>query len=120
MTTQTKSFLSMAAFIAAALLQSACSAGDGRAPRAKGFDQAYGSEPTPAHSDAGLAVCLTGETKRCQVYLPAHNGVHPCILGYQICKDDTWSDCIEGNPGDHDTAEGDAGVGQGSMVFIEP
>jgi hypothetical protein len=40
--------------------------------------------------------CVEGEMRACVYYLPAHNGVHPCIRGFQSCGSGTWGDCIEG------------------------
>jgi hypothetical protein len=40
--------------------------------------------------------CSDDDVRLCSYYLPAHNGVRPCIVGYQVCSDNMWSRCTEG------------------------
>jgi len=46
-----------------------------------------------------------GATQACRIYLPSHDGVQPCFVGQQACKDAAWSECdnaalVDANNGD--------------------
>lgn len=50
----------------------------------------------PQASAALLLSCANDEVRVCTFYLPEHNGVRQCVVGYQLCSDDEWSPCLEG------------------------
>jgi hypothetical protein len=53
-------------------------------------------QDTPQASAALLLSCAHGDVRACTYYLPEHNGVRQCVIGYQICSDGEWSPCVEG------------------------
>lgn len=77
------------------LFVAACSSGamEVDPPRAeKDFE---GTWPNASRSTQSVG-CADDDVRVCNYYLPAHNGVRPCIVGYQVCSDNMWSRCIEG------------------------
>jgi hypothetical protein len=67
--------------------------------------------PTAINRSTQAAGCANDDVRVCSYYLPEHNGVRPCVIGYQICSDDTWSRCTEGVPQDAGVIVGaDAGA----------
>jgi hypothetical protein len=55
---------------------------------------------TTTASGAYLVSCVDQDVRICTYYLPEHDGVVSCIIGYQICSDNQWGQCIEGVPVD--------------------
>jgi hypothetical protein len=51
----------------------------------------------PQASAAALILgCANDEVRACTYYLPEHNGVRQCVIGYQLCSDNEWGQCLEG------------------------
>jgi hypothetical protein len=70
-------------------------------PRARVADEDAGhTNWEPASRRLQSIGCSEGDVRGCSYYLPEHNGVRPCIVGYQVCSDDRWSHCTEGVPQD--------------------
>jgi hypothetical protein len=47
-----------------------------------------------------LLSCANDEARACTYYLPEHNGVRQCVIGYQLCSDNQWGQCLEAVPVD--------------------
>jgi hypothetical protein len=59
--------------------------------------QEPGSEGDLPQASAALQLsCAHNEVRACTYYLPEHNGVRQCVVGYQVCSDNEWSPCLEG------------------------
>jgi hypothetical protein len=56
-------------------------------------------ESLPA-SAALLLDCANEDVRACTYYLPEHNGVRHCVVGYQVCSYNQWGQCFEGAPVD--------------------
>jgi hypothetical protein len=82
------------------LFVAACSSGNMEVdpPRAEKDFEAT-DWPTASRSTQAVG-CADDDVRVCSYYLPAHNGVRPCIVGYQVCSDNLWSRCTEGIPQD--------------------
>lgn len=49
----------------------------------------------PQASAALLLRCTNDDVRVCTYYLPEHNGVRQCVVGYQVCSDNDWGQCLE-------------------------
>lgn len=67
----------------------ACSGGDEHPSWVKNIRQ---SDP----SEALMEPCNTGEVRACSIKLDAREGIIACYRGTQECKNNAWSDCLNG------------------------
>lgn len=89
----------LALLVVLALSTGACSSGNMEVSPRPGAEDEELLDQTDWPSASGRQVvngCADGETRVCSYYLPEHNGVRPCVIGYQICADHMWSHCTEG------------------------
>lgn len=73
-------------------------------------EQAIDTPEAQAHTIAELLLsCVDDEVRVCTYYLPEHNGVQSCVIGYQVCSDNQWGQCLGGGPVDGGSAAGTGG-----------
>jgi hypothetical protein len=92
------------------LLVAACSSGAMEVDPPSGADENLEQtdwEPTSRRTQS--IGCADDEVRVCNVYLPEHNGVRPCVVGYQVCERNAWSRCTEGVPQDAGAPRTDSG-----------
>jgi hypothetical protein len=41
-----------------------------------------------------LLGCANDDVRACTYYLPEHNGVRQCVVGYQLCTENEWGRCL--------------------------
>lgn len=66
-------------------------------------------EDRPRATAALVISCVDDEARVCTYYLPAHNGVQSCVIGYQICSNNQWGECVEGVTVDGGSVAGTGG-----------
>jgi len=94
--------VSAAAAVVLSLVPLACSGGNSEIaghPIGQDDDLALSSQPNASGEVPNLR-CAEGDVRICSFYLPEHNGVRPCIVGYQVCEEEQWNRCTEGLPAD--------------------
>jgi hypothetical protein len=65
----------------------------------------YDSSTADARDVWAEGACESGTTQECRVYLPAHDGIQPCFVGRQQCRNEQWGLCeeaelVNANPSD--------------------
>jgi hypothetical protein len=55
----------------------------------------YDSSTADARDVWAEGGCESGTTQECRVYLPAHDGIQPCFVGRQQCRNEQWGLCEE-------------------------
>ncbi|HTM44817.1 MAG TPA: hypothetical protein VL137_07675 [Polyangiaceae bacterium] len=81
------------------LLAAACSSGGMEVAPGIGDGPATGGIQGAHDTNAADSTdCTESETRICHNYMPVHNGVRQCLVGYQVCTNSAWGPCLEGVP----------------------
>ena len=94
----------------AGVMSAACGSEGDRPPPAASDSELtdlsnYDSSTADARDVWAEGGCENGATQECRVYLPAHDGIQPCFVGVQQCRNGQWGLCdeaelVDANSGD--------------------